>query len=154
MFDYLKNILANKNNTGREAARIESDNRIQLATCALFFEMAGSDMNFTADERTHILKTMKNIFQLDDESVIELLKLSEMEVKQSISLYEFTGTINQYFSNDEKFELLKNLWKLIFIDNKIDKHEEALMRKITTMLNLEHRDMIDSKMIVKAELKM
>ena len=153
MFDYLINILGSKSSIEGNSERGISGNKIQLATCALFLEMAKSDMNFTDEERTHIFATMKNIFQLDSESVNELLKLSETEVKESISLYEFTSTINKYFSNDEKFELLKNLWKLIFIDSRIDAHEEGLMRKITTMLNLEHRDMIASKMIVKKELE-
>jgi len=154
MFDYIKNILLGQNISGSNSVNEKGETKIQIATCALFLEMAKSDLNFTEEERSHIFETMKSIFQLDDESVKELLKLSEIEVKESISLYEFTDTINQHFSNEEKFELLKNLWKLIFIDGKIDAHEEGLIRKITTMLNLEHRDMIDSKMIVKKELNL
>lgn len=154
MFDYIKNILLGKNLSSVNSVNEKEEIKIQTATCALFLEMAKSDLNFTEGERSHIFQTMKNIFRLDDESVNELLKLSETEVRESISLYEFTETINQHFSNEEKFEMLKNLWKLIFIDGKLDAHEESLIRKITTMLNLEHRDMIDSKMIVKKELKM
>lgn len=150
MLDYIKNILLGKDSN---LVSEQADNKIQIATCALFLEIAKSDSNFTEEERSHIFETMKSIFRLDDESVNELLKLSETEVKESISLYEFTDTINQHFSNEEKFELLKNLWKLIFVDGKIDAHEEGLIRKITTMLNLEHRDMIDSKLVVKNELK-
>lgn len=154
MFDHIKNILLGKNISGANSGNEKEDIKIQTAACALFLEMAKSDLDYTEDERSHIFETMKNIFRLDDESANELLKLSETEVRESISLYEFTDTINQHFSNEEKFELLKNLWKLIFIDGKLDAHEESLIRKITTMLNLEHRDMIDSKMIVKKELKM
>jgi len=154
MFDYIKNILLGQNISGSNSVNEKGETKIQIATCALFLEMAKSDLNFTEGERSHIFETMKSIFQLDDEFVKDLLKLSEIEVKESISLYEFTDTINQHFSNEEKFELLKNLWKLIFIDGKIDAHEEGLIRKITTMLNLEHRDMIDSKMIVKKELNL
>jgi len=154
MFDYIKNILLGQNISGSNSVNEKGETKIQIATCALFLEMAKSDLNFTEEERSHIFETMKSIFQLDDEFVKDLLKLSEIEVKESISLYEFTDTINQHFSNEEKFELLKNLWKLIFIDGKIDAHEEGLIRKITTMLNLEHRDMIDSKMIVKKELNL
>jgi uncharacterized tellurite resistance protein B-like protein len=96
---------------------------------------------------------MQDIFNLEKEYVDELIQLSEEEIKESISLYEFTTTINQNFSSDEKFELVKNLWRLIYTDEILNMHEDHLIKKIGTMLNLEHRDIIAAKLMVKEEKK-
>ena len=95
---------------------------------------------------------MKNDFDLDDECVNELLELSEQKVKDSISVYEFSSVINESFTQQEKFELMKNLWRIIYEDGKLDSHEDRLIKIIGSTLNLEHKDVIGAKLFVKQEL--
>jgi len=155
MFEYLKNILTTKSSgeTGMVQNKDSELKKLQTATCALFIEMANADSDFTDEERTKIILVMQKLFSLDREFVEELIQLSEMKIKKSISLYEFTSIINVSFSKDEKFELLKNLWRLIYVDEKLDMHEDQLVKKIGAMLNLEHRTIISAKLLVKEELK-
>ncbi|MCK7516418.1 MAG: TerB family tellurite resistance protein [Ignavibacteriales bacterium] len=40
------------------------------------------------------LSEMKSTFNLDDDYVNDLMTLAEERVKESVSLYEFTGVIN------------------------------------------------------------
>src|SRR3970040_1171330 len=115
--------------------------------------MAKADSEFTDDERKKIISVMKKIFNLDKEYVDELIELSEESIKKSVSIYEFTTTINENFSRDEKFELLKNLWRLIYVDETLNMHEDHLIKKIGNTLNMEHRDVIAAKLIVKEEKK-
>lgn len=154
MLDYLKKVLSPNSNNRNQSANSLQQKKIQIATCALFIEMASADDNFTADERNKIISIMKNRFNLNDEEANELLNLSEERVKNSVSVYEFTSLIDQNFSGDEKYELLKNLWRLIFVDKKLDVYEENLIRKIRLTLNMEHQDMIAAKMEVKSELNL
>lgn len=155
MFEYLKNILTTKpaDETGIVQGKESEHKKLQIATCALFIEMANADNNFTDEERSKIIAMMQKLFSLDRESVEELIQLSEMKIKKSISLYEFTSIINVSFSKDEKFELLKNLWRLIYVDEKLDMHEDQLVKKIGGMLNVEHQTIISAKLLVKEELK-
>ncbi len=83
--------------------------------------------------------------------VNDLIELSEQKIKESISIYEFTSTINDNFSKEDKFELMKNLWKLIYIDEKLNMYEDHLVKKIGGMLNLDHKKIIEAKLIVKEE---
>ena len=106
MIEYLKQIFSPQD----ELEEIDEDKKSQIATCVLLIEMARADNEFTDNERKKIISVMQNTFQLEKEYVKELIELSEEEIKESISLYEFTATINQNFSKDEKFELTKNLW--------------------------------------------
>ena len=149
MIKYLKQIF----NQPDKLEEIDEDKKLQIATCVLLIEMAKSDNELTDGERKQIISVMRDTFQLEEEYVNELIEFSEEEIKESISLYEFTTTINQNFSDDEKFELVKNLWRLIYTDEILNMHEDHLIKKIGTMLNLEHRDIIAAKMMVKGEKK-
>lgn len=127
--------------------------KLQIATCALLIEMANSDSEFTDAERKKIIKVMQKTFNLEKEYVDELIELSEESVRKSISIYEFTTTINENFSKDEKFELLKNLWRLVYIDETLNMHEDHLIKRIGNTLNMDHRDVIAAKLMVKEEIK-
>jgi uncharacterized tellurite resistance protein B-like protein len=149
MIKYLKQILSQP----VQADELDEEKKLQVATCVLLIEMAGSDSEFSDDERKKIITVMQNTFELEEEYVNELIELSEEEIKESISLYEFTPTINQNFTREEKFELIKSLWRLIYTDETLNMHEDHLIKKIGRMLNLEHSDIIAAKMIVKGEKK-
>ena len=132
---------------------VDNTKIIQIATCALFIEVANADDDFAKEEKELIIKIMEDIFSLGYEEVAELINLSEKQIEDSVSLYEFTDTINKKFSSEEKYQVLLNLWRLIFIDEKFHEYEDYLIRKIVNNLNLTHKDMIAAKMTVKEELK-
>lgn len=153
MLDYLKKLLTEKTNNGEQTVELDNKRRVQIATCALFLEVANSDDDFSIEEKEFIESTMKDKFNLDDKTVSELINLSIKQTEKSVSLYEFTEIINQIFDQDSKFEILKNLWRLVFADGTLDKYEEYFIRKISGNLHMEHSNMIAAKMEVKAENK-
>jgi len=150
MFEYLRQVLVPEQ-TAKEL-KLNSTKKYQVATAALLIEVAKADGDFSDDERNRIFELMKNDFDLDDECINELLELSEQKVKDSISVYEFSSVINESFSQQEKFELMKNLWRIIYEDGKLDSHEDRLIKIIGSTLNLEHKDVIGAKLFVKQEL--
>ena len=147
MIRYLKEIFKLPGENTESA----TDKRVQIATCALLLEMANADDNFTEVERKKIISTMQRTFDLSREYVDELIELSEERIEKSIDIYGFASTINQNFSKDEKFELLKNLWRLIYTDENLDMNEDHLIKKIGNTLNMEHSDVIAAKLMVKEE---
>ena len=119
----------------------------------MFVEIATADGDFSDDERNRIIKTMQKDFSLEDECVKDLINLSEEVVKDSISVYEFTSELNDHLDKDEKLQLLKNLWKVVYTDGKLDKYEDRLIKIIGSTLNLDHKDVINAKLFVKQELE-
>jgi uncharacterized tellurite resistance protein B-like protein len=156
MFEYLRKVLATENDeyTGAKPIKPKESQlrKLQIASAALFVEIAEADGNFSDDERNRIIDLMKSEFNLDEDCVNELLSLSEQKVKDSVSVYEFTSVINESFNNKEKLELIKNLWRIIYQDGKLDSHEDRLIKIIGSTMNLEHRDVIGAKLLVKQEL--
>ena len=154
MFDHLRKIFGGDASNQIKVRNTEDNSekkKLQIATCAIFLEMAKSDDNCTEEESKQIVSVMQRTFDLEKEYVDELIDLAKSRLVQSISIYEFTDIINTNFTSDEKFELMKNLWRLIYTDQKLDKYEDQLVKKLGKMLHLEHKDVIAAKLMVKQE---
>jgi uncharacterized tellurite resistance protein B-like protein len=156
MFEHLKKILSNESTGPFKAENADgSDNheqQLQIATAAIFVEMAKADGDFSDEEREHIVASLKNRFGLEEEYIHDLIELSHAELKDSVSLYEFSGVINERFKFEDKYELLKNLWRLIYTDKTLDKYEDHLIKMIGGMLQMEHKQIINAKMLIRKEL--
>ncbi|MEJ2195486.1 MAG: TerB family tellurite resistance protein, partial [Ignavibacteriaceae bacterium] len=134
--------------------KVDYQKQLQIATAALFIEMARADGEFSEEEREQVIDSLQNQFGLDTEYVNDLVELSKAKLENSISLYEFSKIVNEQFSYENKLELLKNLWRLIYTDKKLDKYEDRLMKIIGGMINIEHKQIINMKMFVRNELNL
>ncbi len=122
---------------------------IQIATCALFLEIANSDEHFSDEERQTIIEILKNEFSLTEDEVQNLIKKTEHTLDESIDLWQFTNLINKHFSDEDKAKILENLWRIIYTDEILDTYEDYLAHKIANLLRLPHKTLIDTKLKVK-----
>jgi uncharacterized tellurite resistance protein B-like protein len=121
---------------------------IQTATCALFLEMARTDGEFSESEQDRVLSILKNDYDLSEEDAIALIEETNLELEQSIDLWQFTRRINQSYSQEEKIRVIRMLWQIVYADGTLDKHEHYLVRKLSTLLHLSHEELIDAKQSV------
>ena len=156
MFEYLRKIFADNqtpiNQSPVNSSSESKNQKIEIAACALFIEIAKADGEFTDEERKFIISEMKSTFNLDDDYVNDLILLAEQRVKESVSLYEFTGVINTTFTFEEKIELIESLWKLIYKDEKLNQYEDHLIKRISATINIEHKQIINAKLWVKEQM--
>jgi len=127
----------------------QSSDKVAIATCALLLEMANTDEEFSEIEETEIKTIMQSEFNLSEDKVDEIIKLSDEERKESLDLWQFTNLINENFSKEEKIRVVEYIWQVIYADEKVDQYEEYLIRKLSYLLNVDHKDMIDAKLRVK-----
>ena len=156
MLDYLRKIFTDDQpvtvqSTGTSSAE-KKNKKVEVAACALFIEMAKADGEFTEEERKFIIDEMKSTFNLGDDYVNDLITLAEERLKESVSLYEFTGVINSRFKHEEKIELIESLWRLIYKDEKLNKYEDHLIKRIAATINIEHKEIINAKLWVKQQM--
>ena len=138
--------------TASDKTEIKEENRterIEVATCALLLEVANSDDEFSDVERDSIIQTLKRDFNLSDEYAEELLELSDKKRKESIDLWQFTHLINEHYSLEDKIKIIEMVWKVIYADGKLDKHEDHLAHKLSGLLRLDHKQLIDAKLKVR-----
>lgn len=150
MIDTLKRFFGGEKSVDEDAKTESHD--IKIATCAIFLEMANIDEEFSAEEQTHIVDLIKSRFGLDANLANELIDAAHEELKKSVDLWQFTNQVNQNYSRDEKLNIIESIWTLVLIDGIVDKHEDYLMRKLTRLLRLVHKDMIDTKLAARKRL--
>ena len=129
--------------------QFNENQKIQVAACTLLIEAAKADSNYSDDEYDKVTSILKEMFSLKDDQILELIRSAERWREKSVSVYEFTEVINKHFDTDEKYELVKKIWEVVYSDNVLDKYEEHLVRIISNNLNLSHRDMIAAKLEAK-----
>ncbi|MBD3232126.1 MAG: hypothetical protein GF315_00215 [candidate division Zixibacteria bacterium] len=130
-----------------------ASNRVALATAVVFLEMAHIDKEFGDEEREHIPELLKDIFRLSDDEIADIIESAEKEIDQSLDLWQFTNVINQNFTNEQKQQIIYAVWRLVYVDGNLDKHENYLMHKLSKLLNLPHSVLIDGKLRALQETK-
>ncbi|MDY6951413.1 MAG: TerB family tellurite resistance protein, partial [Thermodesulfobacteriota bacterium] len=58
--------------------------------------------------------------------------------------------VNQHYSRQEKIQIIQMVWQIVYADQKLDKHEDYLVHKLSKLLRLTHKELIDAKLKVKA----
>ncbi|VAW73221.1 hypothetical protein MNBD_GAMMA14-754 [hydrothermal vent metagenome] len=121
------------------------EHSLHLATAALLFEMQRADFEEQEEERNVLERVLRDTFALSKEETRELSRLAQRESEDSVSLHQFTRLINQQFSPEEKVRVVEMLWQVAFADGRIDRYEEALLRKIAGLIYVPHREFIQAR---------
>ena len=131
-----------------ESKGSSADHDIRVATCALLVEIARIDETFSQDELKMLLSILKDKYGLSREHAEDLISEAENELENSLDLWQFARMINENYSNQEKIEIIETLWRIVFVDGKMDQHEHYLMNKLKNLLRLSHNQLIDAKLKV------
>ena len=127
----------------------KTDHDVRVATCALLVEIARIDQEFTKEEMETVLSILKERYGLSEEYADALVVEAEKELEESVDLWQFAKLINENYSNAEKIEIVETLWRIVYVDGKMDKYEHYLMNKLKNLLRLSHNQLIDAKLKVK-----
>jgi len=127
------------------------ENKIYVATAVLFLEMAYADFEIDPQEEKEIVAALENLFKLEPKKIDSLLQAAKAKRAEANDIFHFTNLIKEHYSRKERIFILEKLWLLIFSDGRVDKYEEALIRKITTLLGLEHGEMIQAKLNMRKQ---
>ncbi|HIA59806.1 MAG TPA: TerB family tellurite resistance protein [Rhodospirillales bacterium] len=124
----------------------ESGNlKTDLASACLLIEVMKSDHELDDREAAEFIEILQKQLDISDEDLADLVTLAEAEAKQATSLYEFTSLINAGYDYENKLALIENMWRVAYADERLDKYEEHLIRKISDLIYVSHRDFIRTK---------
>ncbi|MCW8848754.1 MAG: TerB family tellurite resistance protein [Melioribacteraceae bacterium] len=148
MLNYLKELFINNSEEEIE----KNTHKLEIAACALLMEIANADEEFSDEERVKIIELMKKKFNLSEEEALNIISKSEEEIQKSVSIYEFTDILNNNLNNDEKYSILKHLWRIAYADGNLDAYEDHYIKKISNNLHIYNQERIAAKLEVKEEL--
>ena len=125
MFNFLKN---------KDKEELNKKN-INYVALELMISFALADGNISKQEEGNILDYInKKITENDNKKIYSDILSASLEI---ISLHDQVQEINNYYNNEEKLELLKDLWLLILSDQVIDKYEESLFYRIGDLMKIK-----------------
>lgn len=150
MFDNLLNILKSNKTTGKSKPE-DNEFKIRIAAAVLLLEASYADDECSPDELQHIHATVKETFGLSDKCAEELLELASTKRENEVDIWQFTNKINQESSHQEKITIMETVWQIIYVDGKLDSHEDHFAHKLANLLRLTHEEMIAAKLKAKNE---
>ena len=125
MFNFLKN---------KDKEEINKKN-INYFALELMISFALADGNISKQEESNILDYInKKIAENDNKKIYSDILSASLEI---ISLHDQVQEINNHYNNEEKLELLKDIWLLILSDQVIDKYEENLFYRIGDLMKIK-----------------
>lgn len=120
--------------------------RLRLAAAALLIETARADFRQDAEEEQALEALLCDSLALSGTEVHDLVQQASNRVDNATSLYEFTRLINDYYSPEQKLQLVDAMWRVAYADGRLDKYEEHLIRQVAELTYVPHSDYIRSKL--------
>ena len=115
------------------------------AIATLLIEAARVDNNTTEADIVEAKKSLKLLANIDSEQADELLRTVSLPKNRPTSYLPLTRTINQNLDYDQKCVLIGAMWAIAHSDSHIDPHEDHIIRKISDLIYVSHRDFINQK---------
>ena len=118
---------------------------LELACAALMFEVARADFAVEAIEQETVTALLKDQFNLSSDEVSEITKAAVEQADAATCLFEFTRTLNESASAEQKRNLLAMMWRVAMADSALSRYEEHVIRKVADLLYVPHGDFITAK---------
>ena len=115
------------------------------AIATLLVEAARVDNNTTEADIAEAKKSLKLLANINSEQADELIRKASLPKNRPTSYLPLTRTINQNLDYDQKCVLIGAMWTIAHSDKHIDPHEDHIIRKISDLIYVSHRDFINQK---------
>jgi uncharacterized tellurite resistance protein B-like protein len=125
-----------------EQAPADRDRAIRVATALLLVEVARADYDDDAIEDRAMHALIKEHFALSDDEAQLLIEEARQQADRAVSLQSFTRELHEHLSVDEKDKVVEMLWRVALADDRLDKYEDYVVRKVADLLYVRHSDLI------------
>jgi uncharacterized tellurite resistance protein B-like protein len=129
-----------------------SQDELGMAAVVLLVEVMMADHQIEEREKQQLLSSTMALLQTSREQSEELINHAVHQHDELVSLFDMTRVINLHFDQDKKFELIAHMWRIAYSDRQWDKYEEHLIRKVSDLLYISHKDFIRARVQVQEQL--
>lgn len=136
MLDAIKSFFSRHGVDPEPAKGASSERALHIAACALLLELAHSDAEFTEDERRHVEESLVRHFGMPIEAARELIVVADAQRREAPDLHQFVSQITASYDEGQRMVLTEVLWRVVYADGTLSKHEDYLMQKLARLLDL------------------
>ena len=140
--------------TGRASEAASSQQQhdpLRLATAAVLLDIAYADGTFSPVEDGEMATFLSQRFALSPDDTRELVEAADEIRKKTVDHFALTHYIRKNSPLEERIEIVKAMWRLVYSDGTLTGSETYLVRKLADLLGLEHHVMIEAKSAVLRE---
>lgn len=125
---------------------------IRVATAVVLLDVAYADERMSDDEESKVVEHLRSAFGLEDDDARELVELAGEIRTETIDHWHMTSQIRNATSFEDRMEIVRTMWRIVYADGHFHHYEGYLVRKLSELLGIEHRRMIEAKMTVRQQL--
>ncbi|HEY9097702.1 MAG TPA: TerB family tellurite resistance protein [Thiobacillus sp.] len=125
---------------------------IQHACCLLLMEVARLETTNAEQKRTLVAQMMREAFDLPEADIAAMIDTFSRPENQLTSYFEPASLVNRHRTAASKAHFVEQLWRVAMVDGTIDMYEDHLVRKLSDLLYVSHRDFILAKNKVQASM--
>ena len=95
---------------------------------------------------------MEDFFSMQKEETYAIIEKSIINFKKSTSFFEYSQILNEHFTYQDKIDFIFCIFEVAYADNELHFMEQHLIKNIASTLNVEHKDLIKTKLEIKKYL--
>ena len=126
----------------------------KIALGVLLWVVAEADEKFLPEEEEKIKEVLSSYCKIPEEDMPYIIGSIEEAAKQRIDLYKFAHEVSEDLDYEAKVSILENLFRVACSDKDLDYKEHEVIRKVSKLFELSHRDFIQAKIKVKREFNL
>ena len=124
-----------------------------ISATAILLSIAKADEVIEKKELVAIQLILADFFSLDSKDEISSFIDSALtELEDSIDIFEFGKSLNSFWNYQDKVDFICCAFEVSYSDGELHYIEEHTIKKIATILNVNHKDLINSKIEMKKYL--
>ena len=121
-----------------------------LSAAAMLISIAKADDIIEDDELKSIIDILIDFFQLSSkDEAVEIIEKAKDKLNVSTDIFEFGRTLNNHWDYQDKVDFICCTFELGYSDGNLHYFEEYIIKKIATILNVNHQDLIKAKIEMK-----
>ena len=123
-----------------------------LATAAVLLEIGHADGSLSPAEGEDLVTYLRRAFTLSADEAGELIDEATEIRNQTIDHFALTNFIRRSAPLQDRIDIVKTMWRMVYSDGKLTGYENYLVRKLADLLGLEHHVMIEAKVAVLRDM--
>ena len=122
---------------------------IKNSATILLLSVANADYNIEKEEIKLIKEIIQDFFSIDTKEAYKIVEQAIVDFKKSTSLFEYDQILNEHFTYQDKVDFIFCIFELAYVDKELHFMEQHLIKKIADILNVEHQDLIKTKLEIQ-----
>jgi uncharacterized tellurite resistance protein B-like protein len=136
LLDRVKEFLQTSHPLARDRTGAEADLELQAATAILLIEAAFGDTEYIWREHRAVVRGLEREFGLGRKQVLEVLGRATEIRPPVVKLADVTEVIRDRFSQEQREQVVRLVWRVIEADGFVEEWEEAFADHIARAVGL------------------